>query len=371
MAQLYVLTYKKYFTTQIISTQETLVQNSTAKLLWHKIEVMKFIFTLLLIILTNTVFSQRTPIIYVADFKSSSIMVNPDWATTVADDFELVLSLCKNKYSLFKRDQLPENLQNINNFETLRKTMIEQAIVDYIFYGDILYNARTEDYEIDYYFEEINTASILIIDKLLFNNEEEINNRSHRIQKLQKGLMRNDMVCSKINMEVDPTLAFAAKSIEQEHKDSDGDGVPDIVDKEIFSEDGAIVDDRGVAITLEDVNTDKPIVRTKGISTQTLVDEMYLAFPNIHFEPNSFEIGELNYAKLHQVGLLLKQYPLIELIIEGIDNEDDNLAADRALEARNYLVEYYELPKERFILKSRVLKEAKKGLVMFTVKEEF
>jgi len=137
--------------------------------------------------------------------------------------------------------------------------------------------------------------------------------------------------------------------------DSDGDGVPDYMDKEPFSRPGFDVDSDGVAIvpdrgylTEDEINT---LVNNK---MSNLRMDWWL--PMIHFDLDKYYVKPAYYGSLLQVSTVMKNQPGLNVVVRGYtDNRGSAeynrvLSYNRAKAVVDYLVERYDIPRERFII---------------------
>lgn len=119
--------------------------------------------------------------------------------------------------------------------------------------------------------------------------------------------------------------------------DSDGDGVPDKLDKCPNTPENVVVDDRGCPSTMPGV----------GLKME------YRAF----FDKDSSELLPKYQAELDKVGMKLQEYKTATILIEGhnsrteVDSasidEANALAQDRANKVKNYLISKYNIASER------------------------
>ncbi len=134
--------------------------------------------------------------------------------------------------------------------------------------------------------------------------------------------------------------------------DSDGDGIPDYKDKERYSPPGYKTDSEGVAqapkyLTEEEV---VDLINARPVSK----GEWFL--PMIHFDLNKYYIRPEFYGQLHHVATVMKMHPDMKIAAEGYAdnrNSDDYnkvLSYNRANAAIQYLVDRYNIPRDRFIL---------------------
>jgi outer membrane protein OmpA-like peptidoglycan-associated protein len=138
--------------------------------------------------------------------------------------------------------------------------------------------------------------------------------------------------------------------------DIDGDGVPDYKDKERFSPSGYPVDVNGVAqgvdkpyVTEDDVNK---IINNK--LSEAHGRDWWL--PMIHFDLDKYYIKPEFHAQLYHVASVLRMNPDLKVVVKGHTDvrkpNDYNrvLSYNRAKAAIEFMVNNYDLERERFIL---------------------
>ncbi|MFN8281128.1 MAG: OmpA family protein [Saprospiraceae bacterium] len=156
--------------------------------------------------------------------------------------------------------------------------------------------------------------------------------------------------------------------------DSDMDGIPDHKDEEPFSAPGYQVNEKGIAqvpvkpqISEDDV---KKIVDQKlGLNGSGVPGAPGIAggqggnsagtdwfLPMIHYNLDEYCVKPQYYTQLHHVAMVMKSHPNLKVTAYGhtdirADNAYNNvLSYNRAKAAIDYLVSKYDLPRERFIL---------------------
>lgn len=139
--------------------------------------------------------------------------------------------------------------------------------------------------------------------------------------------------------------------------DSDGDGIPDYQDKEPFSSPGFEVDSDGVAqvpkyMTEDDVRTIvNEVVNTK---LENIKTEWYL--PTIHFDLDKYFVKPEFYGELNQIAQVMKAHPDMKVVasghtdVRGSQEYNEMLSFNRANAAIQYLVNRYNIPRERFVI---------------------
>lgn len=158
--------------------------------------------------------------------------------------------------------------------------------------------------------------------------------------------------------------------------DSDTDGVPDHKDQEPFSPPGYQVNDKGVAqipvkpqLNEDDVN--KLIDQKLGIShphpdsikggsglgpNGAFGSLLNWFLPMIHFNLDEYCIKSQYYTQLHHVATVMKTHPNLVITalghtdIRANNNYNNVLSYNRAKSAIDYLVSKYNLPRNRFLL---------------------
>lgn len=165
-----------------------------------------------------------------------------------------------------------------------------------------------------------------------------------------------DGVIDMLDKEVD-TPAGAAVDTRGIALDSDGDGIADYKDKEPFSPPGYVVSKEGVAdvkccITMDDVN--KAINAKAGATKSDDCGKWFL--PMIHFDLDKATIKPEFYGHLHHVATVMKMCPDVCVTVQGhtdvrsSNNYNSSLSYNRAENVVNYLVSQYGLDRNRIKL---------------------
>lgn len=142
--------------------------------------------------------------------------------------------------------------------------------------------------------------------------------------------------------------------------DSDGDGIPNYKDKEPFSPPNYKVNGEGVALVPKYVSTDdankiveeklKDFKLTRGGS----LTDWFL--PMIHFDLDKYSIKSTEVEKLRQVATVMENNPSLKILVAGYTDKtagvDYNqvLSYNRAKAAIEYMVNKFNIPRERLIL---------------------
>ncbi len=167
--------------------------------------------------------------------------------------------------------------------------------------------------------------------------------------------------------------------------DSDGDGVIDMLDQEIESPEGAPVDTRGIVLDSDsdgvaDYEDAEPYsvagYEVDGRGVAQIPDPGYLNedevneivnqkisnirtdwfLPMIHYDLDKYYVKPEFYGQLHQIATVLNQHPNIKLVVKGYADSrnpqdyNDVLSWKRAEAAVNFLMERYDLPRQRFFV---------------------
>lgn len=137
--------------------------------------------------------------------------------------------------------------------------------------------------------------------------------------------------------------------------DSDDDGIADYMDKEPFSSPGFDVDQNGVAIMPDDgYMTEDEINSLVNSKLDNIRTEWFL--PMVNFDLNKYYVKPEFYGALHQVATVMNTHPDVKVLVKGFtDNRGDMdynrvLSYKRANATIDYLVDRYNLPRERFII---------------------
>lgn len=132
--------------------------------------------------------------------------------------------------------------------------------------------------------------------------------------------------------------------------DSDGDGIADHLDKEPYSPPGYVVDKDGVAnvpccITKEDI--DAAIEAKTADWNKSECGKWFL--PMVHFDAGRSKIKPEFYGHLHHVSEVMKMCPDMCIAVHGVTDggNSDALAYDRAATVAEYLESQYGIDKNR------------------------
>ena len=139
--------------------------------------------------------------------------------------------------------------------------------------------------------------------------------------------------------------------------DSDGDGVVDCKDEEPYSPPGHEVNQAGVAQIEKDYLTEDEVVNL--INQRAAANESNLNWflPMMHFDLDKYYVKPEFYGSLHNIAAVMQSHPEIKVVATGFaDNRSPSdynnvLSFNRANEAINYMVNTYNIPRNRFILK--------------------
>ena len=143
--------------------------------------------------------------------------------------------------------------------------------------------------------------------------------------------------------------------------DSDKDGIPDYEDAEPYSQPGYSVDSKGVAqipnpgyVTEADVNRlidGKLAAYTPGGGG---IADWFL--PMIHFNLDSYSIRDVEYGKMSNIAYVMKQNPGVQVVVKGYtdksasDSYNRVLSYNRAKSAIDFLTQVHGIDPGRLIL---------------------
>lgn len=139
--------------------------------------------------------------------------------------------------------------------------------------------------------------------------------------------------------------------------DSDGDGIPDHLDAEPYSPSGYEVDEQGRAI-IPDYVTEEQVRDIVNEIVNSKLDNIKMEWylPTIHFDLDKYVIKSEYYGDLHQIAQVMKTHPNIKVVarghtdVRGTDEYNRVLSYNRAEAAINYLVNRYDIPRDRFLI---------------------
>lgn len=151
--------------------------------------------------------------------------------------------------------------------------------------------------------------------------------------------------------------------------DSDKDGVPDYKDKEPHSPPGYKVNEDGIAdvpkpLTQKDVQvlknpdgTEKLVIGAETFQPKQAdggLKEWFL--PMIHYDRDKFNLRPEAYAQLQHIANVMKAYPNMKVVAHGHtdirlgDEYNDMLSYNRVMTAVDFLVNQHGISKDRFIV---------------------
>lgn len=168
------------------------------------------------------------------------------------------------------------------------------------------------------------------------------------------------------------------RAIEELLKDDDGDGVPNRLDQEENTPEGAPVNPKGIALDSDndgviDVNDEEPFsppglpVNEKGVAQLPPAPPAFdankafacdnVALPSVHFDKDKYNIKPEFYAHLHNLADKMMVCPDLKIKATGMTDKDDNekyneqLSWNRVNAVIDYISEKYGIDKSRFIVK--------------------
>lgn len=139
--------------------------------------------------------------------------------------------------------------------------------------------------------------------------------------------------------------------------DSDGDGVVDCKDQEPYSPPGYEVNNEGVAQIAKDYLTEDEVVNLINQRAAATETNLNWFLPMMHFDLDKYYVKPEFYGSLHNIAAVMQSHPEIKVVATGFaDNRNASdynnvLSYNRANEAITYLVNTYNIPRSRFILK--------------------
>jgi OmpA-OmpF porin, OOP family len=175
-----------------------------------------------------------------------------------------------------------------------------------------------------------------------------------------------DGVPDKLDKEAN-TPAGANVNTRGETLDSDGDGVADYLDKQPYTGPGLKVDGNGVHTPTDPGYVTKAEVEKMATSQKWVNETVTPAsvssgssnwfLPMIHFDNGASTIKPTYYAQLHHVATVMQKNPGITVIIEGHASSTSsvqnnlNLSKKRAENAAKFLTENYGISSSRLVVK--------------------
>ncbi len=321
---------------------------------------MKTILTNLLIFLIPMMLLAEQKDIYIVDFHNDK-SYNSILGNNVANEFERALTLCKNKYRVIPRMKYERQLKG-ETFEGTKRFLQKEGI-DYIIYGNIYNDDITNLYTIEYIFEELNTHSIILIENINFKELNTLINSNERYKSIEDRLKNDEELCKKFSLKRgkqgiidEDAVAKADIGKGGEAPDDDGDGVPNVLDKQPNTPLGAIVDIRGVEIKKGDNNGNWSSIEKQAVIK---IIKMLPDLPNIPFDDGKIELNDDAKMKIDQMANVMKMYPIIVVNLIGQDTADETLASKRSKVIKDFLMKNYKLPERRFVTSSKVETTAK------------
>ena len=304
----------------------------------------------LVILLSFSLLQVTAKDVYIVDFHVDKAY-NSILGNNVANEFERSLSLCKSKYRVIPRIKYQRHIKD-KTFEATRRFLQEEGI-DYIIYGNISRDDISNEFIIEYIFEEVNTLHIVLIETIKFKHISKLLNTNVRYKTIQTKLSSDDELCKRLN-NGGPNIvdhgALPKNNEEEEEKplaDTDKDGIPDELDKEANTPMGSVVDEDGVALETPKGGD------SWNSREEEMIRKMLPDLPNVPFEYGKSDISDDAFMKIDQMARLMKMYPIIIVKLEGMDTNNETLATQRAEKLKEYLVKNYRLPEKRFTIASK------------------
>lgn len=145
--------------------------------------------------------------------------------------------------------------------------------------------------------------------------------------------------------------------------DSDGDGIVDCDDEEPHSPPGYKTDTKGIAQVPDpgytnesDVNRIVDAKLGEFKATMPTPDPTNWFLPMVHFDLDRYSIKSSEFAKLHHIASVMKLNPSVRVVAKGHTDRlagncyNDVLSFNRANAAIDYLVNKYNIARDRFVL---------------------
>ena len=317
--------------------------------------------------------------VYVTTFLSKS----DDYkavSAEISDDFQLVLESCNKRFQVLDRREYVSWVEEASTDKVDEsKILLHLQDLEYLVFGEVFYNGLKNCYTIEYGFEEVNTGSILFVDNLVFKTIDDLNNHEKRYAAISKRLTLEFDLCQMDEKKSKDKMVEIKSSVKHQLRDTDGDGVPNLIDEEADTPKGALVNSKGVAYTKEELDLEQ--IKAKSTSTDSveianrknnemekLLRQMMPEMPTISFFPGTNRVEEENYTQLHQVAKVMEMYPAIKLVVTGnTANVPQALAYQRAYNTITYLMDHYDIPQKRLMVAYANLEEEKEHTVAFDV----
>lgn len=341
----------------------------------------KYVFTILLIVLLTNMSlmlhanDDEVWRVYVTSFVSQDEALNTV-ATEVSNDFQIVLNNCNKRFRVLDREKYISWIEEASSDSIdENRQLLQIQDLDYLVFGEVLFNQLKQKYSIEYAFEEVNTGKILFIDNLIFDDIEAIQNRETRYKLIANRLTKEFDLCRKEERIVKSKMTDVKASIKHELVDDDKDGIPNLIDVERYSPKGALVNSRGRAYTEEELklkekstNNKKTEAEKKQDEMEALLIQMMPDMPSISFLQYSNRVEEEAFTQLHQVAQVMEMYPAIRVIVKGNTTEASEIIAyQRAYNTVTYLMKHYGIPQKRLILAYGKSEEDTAHSVLFDV----
>ena len=184
------------------------------------------------------------------------------------------------------------------------------------------------------------------------------------------------------------------RAIEELLKDDDNDGVPNRLDQEPNTPEGAPVNPKGIALDSDsdgiiDLYDEEPFsppglpVNDKGVAQLPPAPDLGNAkfvcenviFPSVHFDKDKFNLKPEFYAHLHNLADKMIACPKMKVKATGMTDKDDDvkyndqLSYNRVKTVVDYLVNTYKIDRNRFIVGFEGEKNAKASSAVEQYKE--
>jgi outer membrane protein OmpA-like peptidoglycan-associated protein len=334
------------------------------------------IFCLLLFVITGLQ-AQEMWRVYVTTFQAKEKNFESE-AVGIADDFQYVFQSCNDRFQVLDRNFYTSWVEEAK-VKTVdeNKALLNFQDVDYIVFGEVVYNGLLKIYSIEYGFEEVNTGQILFLDKLAFNSLNELKDADYRYEKISNRITKEFDLCKNDAKKTKQKMVQIKSSVQHQLRDKDKDGVPDLIDEEPETPANALVNSKGIAYTAAELEAAKnSSERTETLADSTakedemtaLLKQMMPSLPTISFLINVNRVEEEAYTQLHQIAKTMEMYPAMRIIVTGNTKDISKvLAYQRAYNTITYLMDNYNIPQKRLILEYKLVEEENNNTVCFDV----
>lgn len=334
--------------------------------------------TLLFLVTAFTANAAKSFSIYIESFTTLETDLK-GISNDISDNFQLVMQGCNKRFNVLDRKTY------VSESEVAEKEAVDESRTilysqdfDYMIFGEVVYNKYNNGdwlYSIEYAMEEMGTGHIVFHNNLTFRTLDDLKNEEKRYAAISKRLIEEFDLCNQRDKKVKVEVVQVENAITHELRDSDKDGVPDLIDEEPKTLAGALVNSRGVAYTKEELKVEN--ANTEGQTEESkkqdemeaLLKQMMPEMPSIPFQSNTNRVEEEALTQLHQIAKVMEMYPAIKVIVTGNAKgaASEMLAYQRAYNTITYLMKHYDIPQERLFISYDDLENEKEHSVAFDV----